>query len=1042
MKNKIIATILATTIVCGTMPVQSMTRNEETITLESLIGESRNKQLPDGKYTISTKAKNESKPEEDSAANEYLNNISNLYVEDGEMTLELKFKEANLIKEISVKVNGKEPDECDIQRDDSENITLKFNIDSLDDDIILPMKINPLGFFTVSASAIIEIDKNNLRDENGNLVDLDLLPGDDESNDSDIETGDGSENTGGDGESEDSGNTGSDNDGSEESQPNKNLSEILEEGVVYTVENKVLNESMPMQIVDPTSNLQVENGTTYVTVKFSLGSMMKDIKVLVNNIETLCEIFNDSTKTNSDNLYVKFPIKSLNDDIKISVHVTAINKTVTLGLALDDSTVKDPDGNIVDVGSGSEDKIEDAPEVDLTVNKKYKANNIVTGSNGDKTPIIANYIEEHSIVEVTDKNLYVYITFVNSNIMTYRELTVNGNKQNFNSKVNSNGSYTIRVQLNSINDEMEFTNLLTRSINDGFKIRVNGNTLQEYKEENSSTSSGDNDDNDDDDLDDGTYTIKNRVLKEDSDSESMARDYLDTESGIEVKKGKIYLTLKFTKGSLMSDVSLKVNNKSTSYDVVKNSGDKYHIKFKIGSLSDETLVSATIMNSMNVKFRVLLRSSTLDKVDDDADDDVVEEETEENDNELSGGNNADSNTGIENTVPNGSENSNGGGSGNGNNSNLGSYTRTTYSINNEVVCESQIGYQAARDAINELSYLEYENDKIYLTLNLQNTDLMSNIRVAISGNEVNYNTFNKNSSNNTMSIKFEVPNDNPSITIKAYIGMIGRDISFGLNLLGNTKTFIKSEEINASQLESISGSSQSSSSTGTASGNSSESSSNGSGSSSDIASVTEQLSNSAIEAKEYFKRYTINNEVISDSAMGRTMARKYLNEISILEEIDGQFYITVTFSGTSAMDNFRFTVNGTDVEYNIVLDDSENGIKSFRFPISSVNDSIQAYIFIKPVKMNIDFGIKLLEDTMTLIEEGTVEDGTLNQEGSLLNDIIDKTTKNSSTGEISPMKIAVSTSALTIVLNQLVGLIAAFIKKKSKKKLVGSIIED
>ena len=126
MKNKIIATILATTIVCGTMPVQSMTRNEETITLESLIGESRNKQLPDGKYTISTKAKNESKPEEDSAANEYLNNISNLYVEDREMTLELKFKEANLIKEISVKVNGKEPDECDIQRDDSENITLKF----------------------------------------------------------------------------------------------------------------------------------------------------------------------------------------------------------------------------------------------------------------------------------------------------------------------------------------------------------------------------------------------------------------------------------------------------------------------------------------------------------------------------------------------------------------------------------------------------------------------------------------------------------------------------------------------------------------------------------------------------------------------------------------------------------------------------------------------------------------------------------------------------------------------------------------------------
>ena len=142
------------------------------------------------------------------------------------------------------------------------------------------------------------------------------------------------------------------------------------------------------------------------------------------------------------------------------------------------------------------------------------------------------------------------------------------------------------------------------------------------------------------------------------------------------------------------------------------------------------------------------------------------------------------------------------------------------------------------------------------------------------------------------------------------------------------------------------------------------------------------------------------------------------------------------------MDNFRFTVNGADVEYTIVLNDEENGIKSFKFPISSVNDNIQSYIFIKPVKMNIDFGIKLLEDTMVLVEEGTVgsEEGTQDS-SNILNDIVDKATKDSSTGEVSAMKIAVSTSALTIILNQLLGLVSSFLKRKKSLRLLKKVSE-
>lgn len=1043
MNNKVIATLIASTIITGIIPAQAVIKEHQIITTDSLKETNNINKLSDGTYTIPTKAKNASKPEEDSTADKYMNQISNIYVEDGQMTLELKFTKASVIKEISVKVNETKPENCEIDGIGSDNITLKFNIDSLDQSIVLPMKINPLGFFTVTAEAIIKLDISELKDEYGNLVDLESPPEDDGNLDGDNESeNDGTDNGSGDGD------TGSDDGSSDEGNNDSTgssteLSKVLEEGKIYTIEGKALdtssdNDSAANNFLNNIIELEVENGTTYITLKFNGGTMMNNQKVFINNIETKYDtIKNDS----AGNFHMRFPITSLNDSIKLSMYIIPIGNTVSCRLKLDDKTLKDPEGNIVEIGSTGDSG--NAPEVDFSLNKKYKAENIVVGSDGNKTPIIANYIQEHSIVEVLDGNLYVYITFVNPNIMSYRELTINGEKANFNSSVNSNGTYTAKIKLNSINDEMEFTNILTRSINDGFKIKVNGNTLQEYKEESNSSSSGNNDDydeSDDEDLEAGTYTIKNKTLKENSDSESVARDYLDTESILEVKSsGKMYLTLKFTKGSLMSNVKVKVEGKTVTPSVIKNSGDKYHIKFLIGSLSDETLISARIMDSMDVKFRVLLRSSTLDEIDEDDNDDEVEEEVIENDDELSGDDNNQIDGSISDNIADES----------GNESDIlednnQSYTRITYSINNKIVSDSQIGYQAARDAIDEVSYLEEQNDKLYLTLNLKKTDLMSNIRVIISGNEVKYNTFNKNTADNTMSIKFEIPNENTNITIKSYIGMISRDISFGLDLLEDTKKFIKSEEINASQLEDILGESESSVST---SGSDSSSGSSTTNSSNDMdgistnslgtASVGEQLANNALEANEYFKRYTIGNEIISDSTMGRTMARKYLNETSILEEIDGQYYITFTFVGTSAMDNFRFTVNGTEVEYTVVLDDDINGIKSFRFPINSVNDSIQSYIFIKPVKMNIDFGIKLLEDTMVLVEEGTVGDSEDNQDNSsILSDIIDKTTKDSSTGEISAMKIAVSTSALTIFLNQLLGLLSSYLKRKKSIRLL------
>ena len=218
--------------------------------------------------------------------------------------------------------------------------------------------------------------------------------------------------------------------------------------------------------------------------------------------------------------------------------------------------------------------------------------------------------------------------------------------------------------------------------------------------------------------------------------------------------------------------------------------------------------------------------------------------------------------------------------------------------------------------------------------------------------------------------------------------------------------------------------------------------SGGSSSEGGIEATEEAVENLADLANEYFKKYTINNEVVSDSAIGRTMARKYLSETSIIEEIDGQFYATITFSSASSMGNFRIEVNGQTVSHTVPLNDMGNDLISLRFPISSVNDDIRTYIFISPMKMTIDFGIRFLEDTMVLIEEGTVGEDE-NAESSSLADTLTNLNQaaQSNKSQVSTIKLAASTSAMVIVLNQGIAGLAGLFKRFKNKSLLNKITD-
>lgn len=254
-------------------------------------------------------------------------------------------------------------------------------------------------------------------------------------------------------------------------------------------------------------------------------------------------------------------------------------------------------------------------------------------------------------------------------------------------------------------------------------------------------------------VNDSKYTIENDALHINKDEESLARKYLESISDVEYKDEKIYLTLKFTGKSMMANHIIEVNGTATNFDVVDESGENFYIRFEIGSLSDNTIVNTEVLGTMDVEFRVKLKADTLKL--------YTEGENVQKPNNNNGGNGGqqgptESTDKEETQTPSVSENEN----------------STVYKVKNEITTDSAIGYTAARAAVNSTSYIEDIDGVKYITVRLSQLDVMSNIRVAVNGSNINYEVVRKSSSSNTMDIRFKVPSVNSSIKITAFIKKI------------------------------------------------------------------------------------------------------------------------------------------------------------------------------------------------------------------------------------------------------------------------------
>lgn len=418
------------------------------------------------------------------------------------------------------------------------------------------------------------------------------------------------------------------------------------------------------------------------------------------------------------------------------------------------------------------------------------------------------------------------------------------------------------------------------------------------------------------------YTIEQHVYKFGTTTESIAGNFLQKLSTITETNGQKQLTLTFDSGSLISNVQIRINGVTIPTEQMQTgSGEQatLAIRFKIANLTDVIEMDMTIMGTMHHTVAIVLQPETLTLLNEAPTPPSEPSTPVEPTPEV---------TPTPDVTPNVPE------------ADLSQRISVDqlvvgkkYVIKNTVIST----VTTPRKAVNEYSYLQRENTGYTLTLGMSMLDLMTNIRFTVAGQAVTPVTLNATAT--TSDFQIVIPTVATPIFVTAYIPALGRDVTFEIQL-------------NANEIYAMSaGQSQQS-----------------------LGAANEQAVNTAVtptpeltvEATQLAvtKRYTIQNDVLSTSELGYSMARKYLQAQSLIEVVDEQYYLSLTFTGTDMMENIHFSVNGTAVDAELTLNDTSQFMQTYRFKIGALTDEITAHMFIIPSQMTIQFGVQLLPETL------------------------------------------------------------------------------
>ena len=465
--------------------------------------------------------------------------------------------------------------------------------------------------------------------------------------------------------------------------------------------------------------------------------------------------------------------------------------------------------------------------------------------------------------------------------------------------------------------------------------------------------------------------LKTTLKHDTEDKDSSANSYLK-ESYLKIENGKRYMVLVLSSGKMMKSIVPSINGESVEYTNDLD-GDTRTISFEIKSLQDDIRINFKInpfgnfVVNANCRVKSEIVTGSTDKEDkddtvtgptqkpetpDNSDKEDKEDKEDKDDNTSDKEDKEDKDDTVTGPTqkpetPDNSDKEDNKEQDKEDSSNS-TYKNGYYQVKNIVILDNEVGYSMVRGLLNETSNLEIRDGKYYLTFEMGQSSLMKDIVIKANSKELKYTK--KNVGNDTIRITVEIPSLSSKLNISTYVTMMGKNVDFDLKLNQSTLKFVSSNE--EAQLP----------------GNNNNAGNNNGSNDSNNDSNTGNDNNAGGNITETVKGklYTIKNEVIHENQTGKEMARKYLNSTSKIEEINGELYLTLTFTGTDLMNNHKFYVNGKSVSY---TSSTSGNSKSYRFKINSLNDDIKVSAFIVPMSRNVEFGVKLLKDTYTFVKD-------------------------------------------------------------------------
>ena len=468
--------------------------------------------------------------------------------------------------------------------------------------------------------------------------------------------------------------------------------------------------------------------------------------------------------------------------------------------------------------------------------------------------------------------------------------------------------------------------------------------------------------------------LKTTLKHDTEDKDSSANSYLK-ESYLKIENGKRYMVLVLSSGKMMKSVVPSINGENVEYTNDLD-GDTRTISFEIKSLQDDIRINFQInpfgnfVVNANCRVKSEIVTGSTDKEDKEDKDDTVtgptqkpetpdnsdKEDKEDKEDKDDNTSDKEDKEDKDDTVtgptqkpetPDNSDKEDNKEDDKEDSSNS-TYKNGYYQVKNIVILDNEVGYSMVRGLLNETSNLEIRDGKYYLTFEMGQSSLMKDIVIKANSKELKYTK--KNVGNDTIRITVEIPSLSSKLNISTYVTMMGKNVDFDLKLNQSTLKFVSSNE------------------EGQLPGNNNNAGNNNGSNDSNNDSNTGNDNNAGGNITETVKGklYTIKNEVIHENQTGKEMARKYLNSTSKIEEINGELYLTLTFTGTDLMNNHKFYVNGKSVSY---TSSTSGNSKSYRFKINSLNDDIKVSAFIVPMSRNVEFGVKLLKDTYTFVKD-------------------------------------------------------------------------